>query len=119
MERTAQTHIDLSQKLKNKLEVELNNFILDQKDKKKLTSINAEKSYRFKLSSETYLSKVKEKYESEYAKLLTLQTQVENVSGREAEKLKQKIERTQHEVRVQGNSNKMLEINMLLYSVGI
>ncbi|GAN06689.1 hypothetical protein MAM1_0133d06177 [Mucor ambiguus] len=101
MEWTAQAHLNLAQKIKMRLEVDLDNFILEQKDKRKLTHTNVEKAHRYKQSSEQYLSKVKEKYESECAKLITMQTQIASVSGREAERMKQRMERTQHEIKVQ------------------
>ncbi|KAI7904994.1 uncharacterized protein BX663DRAFT_450382 [Cokeromyces recurvatus] len=101
MEWTAQAHLNLAQKLKTKLEVDLDNFILEQKDKRKLTQANVEKAHRYKQSSETYLAKAKEKYESDCAKLVTLQSQIGNVSGREAERIRQRIERTQHEIKIQ------------------
>jgi hypothetical protein len=102
MEWTAQAHLNLAQKIKARLEVDLDNFILEQKDKRKLAHTNVEKAHRYKQSSETYLSKVKEKYESDCAKLITMQTQIGSVSGREADRMKQRIERTQHEIKVQG-----------------
>ncbi|KAK4509509.1 uncharacterized protein ATC70_007861 [Mucor velutinosus] len=101
MEWTAQAHLNLAQKIKIRLEVDLDNFILEQKDKRKLTHTNVEKAHRYKQSSEQYLSKAKEKYESECAKLITMQTQIASVSGREAERMKQRMERTQHEIKVQ------------------
>lgn len=101
MEWTAQAHLNLAQKIKIRLEVDLDNFILEQKDKRKLTHTNVEKAHRYKQSSEQYLSKVKEKYESECAKLITMQTQIASVSGREAERMKQRMERTQHEIKIQ------------------
>lgn len=103
MERNAQTHIDLGHKLKSVLEVYLDNFILEQKDKKKLTQTSVEKAHRYKQSSESYLAKVKEKYESDCAKLITLQTQMGSVSGREVDRIKQKIEKTQQDIKIQGN----------------
>ncbi|ORE09924.1 hypothetical protein BCV72DRAFT_47294, partial [Rhizopus microsporus var. microsporus] len=101
MEWTAQAHLNLAQKIKARLEVDLDNFILEQKDKRKLVHVNAEKAHRLKTSSEAYLSKVKEKYESDCAKLYTLQAQLPNAAGREADRIKQKIDRTQHEIKIQ------------------
>lgn len=98
----AQAHLNLAQKLKTRLEVDLDNFILDQKDKRKLTHTNVEKAHRYKQSNEAYLAKVKEKYESDCAKLITLQAQVPSATGREAERIKQRIDRTQHEIKIQG-----------------
>ncbi|EIE88280.1 hypothetical protein RO3G_12991 [Rhizopus delemar RA 99-880] len=60
MEWAAQSHLNLAQKLKTRLEVDLDNFILEQKDKRKLAHANIEKVYRYKVSSEAYLAKVKE-----------------------------------------------------------
>ncbi|KAF1796845.1 hypothetical protein FB192DRAFT_1292287 [Mucor lusitanicus] len=66
MEWTAQAHLNLAHKIKIRLEVDLDNFILEQKDKRKLTHTNVEKAHRYKQSSEQYLSKVKEKYETQH-----------------------------------------------------
>ncbi|KAG2237074.1 hypothetical protein INT48_001842 [Thamnidium elegans] len=100
-EWTAQAHLNLAQKLKTRLEVDLDNFILEQKDKRKLVHTNVEKAHRYKQSNETYLAKVKEKYESDCAKLITLQTQITTATGREADRMKQRIDRTQHEIKIQ------------------
>ncbi|KAG1053885.1 hypothetical protein G6F43_004066 [Rhizopus delemar] len=100
MEWAAQSHLNLAQKLKTRLEVDLDNFILEQKDKRKLAHANIEKVYRYKVSSEAYLAKVKEKYESDCAKLYTLQAQLPNAAGREADRIKQKIDRTQQEIKL-------------------
>jgi hypothetical protein len=108
MEWTAQAHLDLAQKLKIRLEVDLDNFILEQKDKRKLAHTNVEKAHRYKQSNEAYLSKVKEKYESDCAKLITLQTQVASASGREADRIKQRIDRTRHEIKIQGKKSKLI-----------
>ncbi|RCH79588.1 hypothetical protein CU098_006802, partial [Rhizopus stolonifer] len=102
MEWTAQAHLNLAQKLKTRLEIDLDNFILEQKDKRKLTHTNVEKAHRYKQSSETYLAKVKEKYEVDCAKLRTLESQLENAtSTRDAEKIRQRMERTEHEIEIQ------------------
>ncbi|KAI9341308.1 hypothetical protein BD770DRAFT_399093 [Pilaira anomala] len=100
-EWTAQAHLNLAQKLKTRLEVDLDNFILEQKDKRKLASTNVEKAHRYKQSNEAYLAKVKEKYESDCAKLITLQAQIVSATGREADRMKQRIDRTQHEIKIQ------------------
>ncbi|KAI9270088.1 hypothetical protein EDC94DRAFT_337763 [Helicostylum pulchrum] len=100
-EWTAQAHLNLAQKLKTRLEVDLDNFILEQKDKRKLVHTNVEKAHRYKQSNEVYLAKVKEKYESDCAKLITLQTQITTATGREADRMKQRIDRTQHEIKIQ------------------
>ncbi|KAI9266030.1 hypothetical protein BY458DRAFT_512898 [Sporodiniella umbellata] len=100
-EWTAQAHLNLAHILKTRLEVDLDNFILEQKDKRKLTHANIEKVHRYKISSEAYLAKVKEKYESDCAKLYTLQAQLPNTTGRETDRMRQKMERTQHEINIQ------------------
>ncbi|KAI9480804.1 MAG: hypothetical protein EXX96DRAFT_481550 [Benjaminiella poitrasii] len=61
-EWTAQAHLNLAQKLKTRLEVDLDNFILEQKDKRKLAHTNVEKAHRYKQSSEAYLAKAKENH---------------------------------------------------------
>ncbi|KAI8366601.1 hypothetical protein BD560DRAFT_400782 [Blakeslea trispora] len=102
MEWTAQAHLNLAQKLKNRLEIDLENFTLEQKDRRKLTHANVEKVHRYKQSSEAYLAKTKEKYEADCAKLRLLESQLETaVSTRDIEKIKQRIERTEHEIRIQ------------------
>ncbi|CAO3703569.1 unnamed protein product [Rhizopus stolonifer] len=101
MEWTAQAHLNLAHKLKTRLEVDLDNFILEQKDKRKLAHANIEKVHRYKVSSEAYLAKVKEKYESDCAKFYTLQAQLPNTAGREADRMKQKMDRQQQEIKVQ------------------
>lgn len=117
MEWTAQAHLNLAQKIKARLEVDLDNFILEQKDKRKLVHANAEKAHRLKTSSEAYLSKVKEKYESDCAKLYTLQAQLPNAAGREADRIKQKIDRTQHEIKIQGKALLFVLYLYLLFSI--
>ncbi|KAI8342194.1 hypothetical protein EDC96DRAFT_449658, partial [Choanephora cucurbitarum] len=85
MEWTAQTHLNLAQKLKNRLEIDLDNFILEQKDKRKLTHANVEKVHRYKQSSEAYLTKTKEKYEADCAKLKTLEQEYKNACTKVAD----------------------------------
>ncbi|KAI8993443.1 hypothetical protein BDB01DRAFT_776345 [Pilobolus umbonatus] len=100
MEWTAQAHLNLAQKLKSRIEIDLDNFILDQKDKRKLIHTSVEKAHRYKQLNESYLSKVKEKYESENAKLVALRAQLTHSSGREADRIKVKIDRIQQDIAV-------------------
>lgn len=48
---------------------------------------------------------MKEKYESDCAKLITLQAQIVSATGREADRMKQRIDRTQHEIKIQGKAS--------------
>jgi hypothetical protein len=103
MEQTAKMHLGVSQKLKNRLEVELDNFILEQKEKRKLMQSNVEKANRTKKLNENNLSRQREKYEADYVKLLGLQKQLSTANTqKDEERLKQKVERTQHEIKIQG-----------------
>lgn len=86
---------------------------MEQKDKRKLVHTNVEKAHRYKQSNEVYLAKVKEKYESDCAKLITLQTQITSATGREADRMKQRIDRTQHEIKIQGNLQKKKKVYFL------
>ncbi|KAI8887539.1 hypothetical protein K501DRAFT_242404 [Backusella circina FSU 941] len=102
MEQTAKMHLGVSQKLKNRLEVELDNFILEQKEKRKLMQSNVEKAIRTKKLNENHLSRQREKYEADYVKLLGLQKQLSTANTqKDEERLKQKVERTQHEIKIQ------------------
>ncbi|KAI8967486.1 hypothetical protein BDF20DRAFT_1004693 [Mycotypha africana] len=100
-ERMAETHIHLAQKIKSSLEVDLDAFILEHKDKRKLTQTSVEKAFKLKQNSRSYLTKVKEKYEADCAKVVGMQTQLHSLSGREAERVRQKIERLQQEAKIQ------------------
>ncbi|KAI9277463.1 hypothetical protein BY458DRAFT_505041 [Sporodiniella umbellata] len=95
-EAYAQTHFDLSHQIKDQLE-DLDAFVLIQKDQRKLTHTSAEKSHRYKVSSDVYLTKSKKKYQLDCMKLGTLQAS--QAIGREADKLKQKIKKAQQDIK--------------------
>ncbi|KAG0175544.1 hypothetical protein DFQ28_008875 [Apophysomyces sp. BC1034] len=99
LEITALANLELAQKIRMNLELSLDNFILEQKDKRKLIQTNVDKAHRNKKLHATYVSKAKEKYETECAKQLTLENQFSGAGTREAERLRQKIDRTQQEIK--------------------
>ncbi|KAI8374153.1 uncharacterized protein BYT42DRAFT_575308 [Radiomyces spectabilis] len=98
LEITAQANLELGQKIRTILELSLDNFILEQKDRRKLVQTNVDKAHRNKQLHTSHVARAKEKYESECAKKITLEGQLASASLREAERLRQKIDRCTHEI---------------------
>lgn len=103
MEQSAKIHLGVASKLKNRLEVELDNFILEQKERRKLMQTNVEKAIRTKKLNENHLLRQREKYEADYVKLHGLQKQLQSATTmKDEDRLRLKVERTQHEIKIQG-----------------
>ncbi|KAI9307276.1 hypothetical protein BJ944DRAFT_25677 [Cunninghamella echinulata] len=100
LEFTAKSHMDLANKIKVNLELPLDNFILEQKDQRKLVQTNVDKAHRNKQLHETHVTKAKEKYENECARQVKIESQIPTVGLREAERLKIKLEKCIHDVKV-------------------
>ncbi|KAI8148648.1 hypothetical protein BJV82DRAFT_664006 [Fennellomyces sp. T-0311] len=100
MELAAQSNIELAQKIRSELEVSLDNFIMEQKDRRKLVQTNVDKAHRNKQLHAAHVTKAKEKYEAECAKQVSLESQLSTTTGiRETERLRQKVDRSQHEIK--------------------
>ncbi|KAI7868001.1 hypothetical protein BDF14DRAFT_1798612 [Spinellus fusiger] len=99
LETTATTHLDLAHKIRSHLELPLDNFILEQKDKRRLIQTNVEKAHRNKQLHVTHVTRASEKYEAECARNNTLETQMSVAGQREAERIKQKIERSTQDIK--------------------
>ncbi|ORX54495.1 hypothetical protein DM01DRAFT_1335631 [Hesseltinella vesiculosa] len=100
LEKTAHANLELASKIRTNLEVQLDNFILEQKDKRKLVQTNVDKAHRNKRLYSAHLDKAKEKYEIECSKLVTFEGHLSTAMGRELEKLQQKIHRSKYDVHV-------------------
>ncbi|KAG2220323.1 hypothetical protein INT45_004008 [Circinella minor] len=100
MEATAQANIELAQKIRSELELSMDNFILEQKDRRKLVQTNVDKAHRNKQLHTAHVTKAKEKYEAECAKSVSLENQLSQTTGfREMERIRQKFERSQNEIK--------------------
>ncbi|KAI9499677.1 hypothetical protein BDB00DRAFT_866537 [Zychaea mexicana] len=101
MEAAAQANIELAQKIRSELELSIENFILEQKDRRKLVQTNVDKAHRNKQLHAAHVAKAKEKYEAECAKQVSLESQLTSTSVgyREADRLRQKLERSQNEIK--------------------
>nr|CAG8597330.1 13794_t:CDS:10 [Entrophospora candida] len=108
IEITAREHLSLSQKIKSKLEQELNDFLLKQKEQRKSQQSIAERSLRNKLNQAVLLQKAKEKYDGECVKVTGLLASKNSVIGKESEKLSLKIERTQINVNTASQEYRQL-----------
>ncbi|CAO3643982.1 unnamed protein product [Cunninghamella blakesleeana] len=95
---TAKSHLDLANKIKVNLELSLDNFILEQKDQRKLIQTNVDKAHRNKQLHETHVAKAKEKYENECARQIKIENRIPSVGLRESERLKIKLEKCIHDV---------------------
>ncbi|SAM01071.1 hypothetical protein [Absidia glauca] len=100
LEMTAQANIELAQKIKVNLELRLDNFILDQKDTRKLVQTSVDKAHRNKQLHTAHVAKAKEKYESECVKQISYEGQLTTAGFREADRLRQKLERCTHDIGV-------------------
>ncbi|KAG2182406.1 hypothetical protein INT43_007336, partial [Umbelopsis isabellina] len=102
VELNAVAHIDLSLKIRNSLELPLENFILEQKDKRKLVSqcvqTTVDKAHRNKQLHSAYVTKAKEKYDSECSKQSNIEGQISSALPRDADRLKNKLDRCRAEV---------------------
>ncbi|CAH1757355.1 15232_t:CDS:10 [Entrophospora sp. SA101] len=108
IEITAKEHLNLSQKIKSKLEQELNDFLLKQKEQRKSQQSIAERSLRNKLNQAVLLQKAKEKYDGECVKVTGLLASKNSVIGKESDKLSLKIERTQINVNTASQEYRQL-----------
>ncbi|KAI8084539.1 uncharacterized protein BX664DRAFT_337212 [Halteromyces radiatus] len=100
LEMTAQSNIELAQKIKVNLELRLDNFILEQKDKRKLVQTTVDKAHRNKQLHAAHVAKAKEKYETECAKQISYEAQLSTAGLREADRLRQKLERCTHDIGI-------------------
>ncbi|KAG2188894.1 hypothetical protein INT44_004034 [Umbelopsis vinacea] len=102
IELNAQANVDMATKIRNNLEVPLENFMLEQKDKRKLVQTTVDKAHRNKQLHAAYVmkqyEKAKEKYDSECGKHANLESQLASTSARDADRLRLKIERCKAEV---------------------
>ncbi|KAI9315355.1 hypothetical protein BX666DRAFT_1961896 [Dichotomocladium elegans] len=97
-EASAQAHHELARKIRVELELPLDNFILEQKDKRKLFQTNVDKAHRNKQLHASHVNKTKEKYEAECAKTLSLENQLASaVSQKDIDRLRSKLDRSQNE----------------------
>ncbi|KAL1935630.1 hypothetical protein VTP01DRAFT_4770 [Rhizomucor pusillus] len=99
LEITAQNHFELAQKIKMNLELSLDNFILELKDRRKLMQTNVDKAHRNKQLYTSHVARAKEKYEAECAKQANLENQLQTSAGREADRIRQKLDRCQIEIK--------------------
>ncbi|KAI9263454.1 hypothetical protein BDA99DRAFT_510258 [Phascolomyces articulosus] len=100
MEATAQANIELAQKIRSELELSMENFISDQKNRRKVVQTNVDKAHRNKQLHTAQVNKTKEKYEAECVKSVSLENQLSTTTGfREIERLRQKFERSQNEIK--------------------
>ncbi|KAI8343359.1 hypothetical protein BC941DRAFT_411139 [Chlamydoabsidia padenii] len=100
LEMTAQANIELAQKIKVNLELRLDNFILDQKDTRKLVQTSVDKAHRNKQLHTAHVAKAKEKYESECVKQISYEGQLTTAGFREADRLRQKLDKCTHDIGV-------------------
>ncbi|CAO3586660.1 unnamed protein product [Absidia cylindrospora] len=100
LEMTAQANLELAQKIKVNLELRLDNFILDQKDKRKLVQTNVDKAHRNKQLHTAHVAKAKEKYESECVKQISYEGQLTTAGLREADRLRQKLDKCSHDIAI-------------------
>ncbi|KAI8073095.1 hypothetical protein BC940DRAFT_290521 [Gongronella butleri] len=98
LEATANANLELAGKIRTNLEVQLDNFILEHKDKRKLVQTNVDRAHRNKQLHATHLAKAKEKYEVECNKLVTFEGQLATAMGKDAERLQQKLQRCKFEM---------------------
>ncbi|KAH8556316.1 hypothetical protein BGW37DRAFT_7751 [Umbelopsis sp. PMI_123] len=103
IELNAQANIDMATKIRNNLELPLENFMLEQKDKRKLVQTTVDKAHRNKQLHAAYVMKAKEKYDAECGKQANLESQLTSLSTRDADRLRQKVERCKVEVNTLDN----------------
>ncbi|KAI9030724.1 hypothetical protein CLU79DRAFT_883874 [Phycomyces nitens] len=103
LEMAAQSSLEIAQKIRINVEVLLDNFILEQKDKRRLLQTNVDKAHRNKQLHTTHVARAKEKYEAECAKQITLEKQFSSAGQREQERLRQKIEKCTHDIKTLDN----------------
>ncbi|ORY89902.1 hypothetical protein BCR43DRAFT_499672 [Syncephalastrum racemosum] len=99
MEFAAQANFELAQKIRKNLELSLDNFIVEHKDRRKLIQTSVDRAHRNKQLHQGQVAKAKEKYEAECAKLVSLEHQLESANVREAERLRMKTDKSQNEIR--------------------
>ncbi|OAD77608.1 hypothetical protein PHYBLDRAFT_179927 [Phycomyces blakesleeanus NRRL 1555(-)] len=91
LEMAAQTSIEIAQKIRINVEVLLDNFILEQKDKRRLLQTNVDKAHRNKQLHATHVTRI------------TLEKQFASAGQREQDRLRQKIERCTHDIKTLDN----------------
>ncbi|KAI7882609.1 hypothetical protein K492DRAFT_224267 [Lichtheimia hyalospora FSU 10163] len=112
MESSAQAHQELARKIRVELELPLDNFILEQKDKRKLYQTNVDKAHRNKNLHASHVNKAKEKYEAECAKKVSLEHQIASATAsKDMDRLQFKVERSKNEIRTLGKYKLGLHTN--------
>ncbi|KAL1917782.1 uncharacterized protein VTP21DRAFT_3616 [Calcarisporiella thermophila] len=99
LEATAKVRINLAQQIRDELEVQLGDFIASQREKRRVQQGIVEKTHRNKQLYTSNVIKAKEKYDSECIKANTLDSQQSSVSGRELERAKMKLQKSQQLVQ--------------------
>lgn len=99
LELTGRSHVELAQQIRTELDTTLGAFIGRQRDIRKPTAISMEKSLRTKITNTNIVLKAKEKCESECTKAGSLNCAKSTLSGKELEKCKAKLEKTEISAR--------------------
>ncbi|CAG8474847.1 8905_t:CDS:10 [Paraglomus brasilianum] len=99
LETSGNAHIELAQRIRDELQQQCNDFITQQKEKKREQTTIVDKSLRNKQLQMTYVQRVineaKEKYDGECIKLSGLIASKQSARGKELERLNMKIEKAQ------------------------
>ncbi|KAJ3303060.1 hypothetical protein HDV03_004221 [Kappamyces sp. JEL0829] len=119
MERSARTHLDLSQDLKAKLAVPLQDFIDSQAAVRKNHQRVMDKNVQLKSTQEQYVIKCRDRYEQKSQELASLDATIKSVGTsippKELEKTKAKAERVLMQLRqadqdYRGSADKLADI---------
>ncbi|KAJ7023411.1 SH3 domain-containing protein [Mycena alexandri] len=97
-ERQASYHLTLSQQVRADLEAQASTFYAKQQHHKKQYQTAIEKEFKAKQQQEAYVTKAREKYETDCMRINSYTAQLGLVQGKDAEKIHLKLERAQQTV---------------------
>lgn len=98
-DRQAGHHMIVANEIRSGLEPSLNAFLNKQIEHKRNRQAPVEKLYKTKQTREGYVTKAKEKYESDCLRINGLTAQATLSQGRDLDKIQQKLERSRQTVQ--------------------
>ncbi|KAL1914915.1 uncharacterized protein VTP21DRAFT_7831 [Calcarisporiella thermophila] len=99
LEAVGRSHLDLASQMRLQLERPLCEFMMIQRDKRKIQQTKVEKTRRHKQLHTSYVNKAKEKHEAEITRCKDIEAQVKSSSGRDLEKIEVKLLKCRQNVR--------------------
>ncbi|KAJ7496567.1 hypothetical protein FB451DRAFT_1455796 [Mycena latifolia] len=97
-ERQASSHLTLSQQIRTECEGQCSSFYTKQQHHKKTYQSAIEKEFKAKQTQEGYVTKAREKYETDCMRINSYTAQLGLVQGKDAERIHLKLERAQQTV---------------------